>query len=142
MLQVAIPCENIDCSGLFDAWVWRIPSTHTPLMIGHFGDAVFCAPDGSHWLLSILDGEYQRIARSSAEFNLLNNDPQSMDDWFCWGWATIAFENGIVPKDGECLGWKIAPILGGQIGVKEIMVFSRRVYLSIQGQLLRQVHQS
>ncbi len=111
-------------------------------MIGHFGDTVFGAPDGSHWLLSILDGDYQLIARSPADFNLLNKNPQNMDDWFCWNWAAMAFENGIVPKEGQCLGWKIAPALGGRIGIEEIMIYPRRAYLSIQGQLLRQVNQA
>ncbi|MER9212572.1 DUF1851 domain-containing protein [Mesorhizobium sp. M0663] len=139
MAKATINCEDIDCSGLFHDWSWLVPTSHTPLMVGHFGDTVFAAPDGSLSLLSTLDGEYERIARTGAEFNRLKGDPENVDSWFQWGWANIALQSGIVPKDDECLGWKIAPILGGQFGVDEIMTFPRRAYLSIQGQLHRQI---
>ncbi|MER8975193.1 MULTISPECIES: hypothetical protein [unclassified Mesorhizobium] len=97
MANAAIKCEDIDCSRLFDDWSWLVPASHTPLIIGHFGDTVFAAPDGLHWLLSTLDGEYERIAKDSAEFNRLKGDPENVDIWFQWGWANIALQSGIVP---------------------------------------------
>jgi hypothetical protein len=43
--------------------------SHVPLLITVFGDWVFGAEDGSHWALSILDGDYFQVAESAIEFN-------------------------------------------------------------------------
>jgi hypothetical protein len=139
MMKAAILCQEIDCSDLYDAWDWLIPSDHRPVMIGHFGETVFEAPDGSSWLLSVLEGEYEFLARDAEEFNILNKNPENVEHWFLWDWASIAFQNGIVPGEGECLGWKLPAILGGPFAVDQIGVFPRRAYLTMQGQLLRQV---
>jgi hypothetical protein len=134
-------CEGMDCTHLLSEWRWIVPSDSTPLMIGIFGDWIFGAPDGSLWHLDLLEGQFQKVARDFIEFNARKREEKYLDDWFGANWATIALENSLTPSGGECLGWKVHPILGGKFSVENIQVFSLKVYQSITGQLFRQMSQ-
>lgn len=138
--DIAISCDRLDCTDLLSAWTWLVPPDHIPLMVGAFGDWIFGAPDGSHWALCLLEGDYRQIARDSAEFNRLKRQRENLDSWFKADWVEIAARHGLVPNIDECLGWKIPPFLGGKFSVDNIAVFPLRVYQSIQGQLHRQRH--
>ncbi|WP_313101257.1 T6SS immunity protein Tdi1 domain-containing protein [Brevundimonas sp.] len=139
MRDLAIPCQDIDCRPLLVYWTWLLPSDHTPLLIGAFGDWIFGAPDGSHWSLDALEGQYTRIAGSAAEFNQAKLEEANRDRWFTADWVIIAFERGLIPAEGECLGWKVHPMVGGQFAFENIQIFSLSVYQALMGQLHRQL---
>jgi hypothetical protein len=140
--EAAISIADIESTGLFDAWNWLVPESDTPLMIGHFCDTVFGAPDGSLWLLDLMEGHYGRIARDSDEFRRLKIDADKVNRWFTWDWVVIAGQNGLVPGPEQCLGWKVPPVIGGDFSLSNIQLFPRRVYLDLQGQLFRQIGSS
>jgi hypothetical protein len=137
--DLAISCDHIEWEPLLEEWRWLVPADATPLMIGIFGDWIFGAPDASHWHLDLLEGHFKQIAKDSADFNAKKMEQKYRDDWFGANWADIALSNGLIPKIDECLGWKIAPFLGGPFSSDNIQVYSLRVYQSIMGQLFRQV---
>src|SRR5258708_35202477 len=110
-------------------------------MIGIFGDCIFGAPDGSHWHLDLLEGQFRQVARDSTVFNAKKREEKYRDEWFGANWANIALENGFTPNRDECFGWKVAPVLGGPFSVENIQVFSLIVYQSLNGQLFRQLSQ-
>ena len=139
--DLAILCEHIDCKRLLTEWRWLVPADATPLMIGIFGDWIFGAPDGSQWHLDLLEGQFRQVARDSAEFNARKREEKYRDEWFGANWANIALENGLTPNRDECLGWKVAPVLGGPFSAANIQVFSLYVYQSVTGQLFRQLSQ-
>ena len=136
---LAISCDDMDCSRLLNEWRWLVPEDAVPLMIGIFGDWIFSTPDGSHWHLDLLEGQFQRIAKDSNDFNAKKNVKQNRENWFGSNWADIALELGMIPDDDECLGWKIAPVLGGSFSVDNIQVFTLVVYQSCNGQLFHQL---
>lgn len=125
--------EEID--ELLPPWSWLVPSDATPLFLSVFGDWVFGNADGSLSVLSVLEGNYEKVASSSAEYNRLNKSAEWCDDIFIASWYPIALENGIVPKDGECIGWKVHPTLGGEFSVENLQVFSMPVYQFLMSQL-------
>lgn len=139
MRDLAISCENLNWAPLLADWAWLVPSDHTPLLMGAFGDWIFGAPDGSHWSLDLLEGQYTRIAANSAEFNRAKLDEENRNLWLTADWASIAFQRGLVPKKDECLGWKVHPIIGGPFTYDNIQIFSLPVYQSLMGQLHRQL---
>lgn len=131
--------SEYDTATLLADWKWLIPEDDTPLFISAFGDWVFGKPDGSLWALSLLEGTYEQVAKSSDEYNSLNKSEKWLNQIFIADWLPIAIENGLVPCKDECLGWKLHPLLGGQFAVANLQVFSMRVYQSIMGQLHRQL---
>jgi hypothetical protein len=109
-----IAASEYDTAGLLAEWHWLVPKFATPLFISAFGDWVFGHPDGSLWILSLLEGNYHQVARNAAEYNTLN-------------------------KSIECLGWKAHPVIGGKFAAANLQVFSMAVYQSLMGQLHRQL---
>lgn len=120
---------------LLPQWSWLIPRRVHPIFLSAFGDWVLGEEDGSLWLLSVLEGVYEKLANDSAEFNALNKSDEWNDQKFIEGWWQIAKENGIVPEKGECIGWKVHPLIGGEFSVSNLQIFSMRVYQSLMSQL-------
>ncbi|PLK46950.1 T6SS immunity protein Tdi1 domain-containing protein [Uliginosibacterium sp. TH139] len=131
--------KNHDVPALLAEWKWLIPESDTPLFISAFGDWVFGKPNGSLWVLSLLEGTYEQVAKNSAEYNSLNKSEEWLNRIFIAEWLPIAIQNGLSPGHDECLGWKLHPLLGGKFEVSNLQVFSMLVYQSVVGQLLRQL---
>ncbi len=131
--------EAREAEALLRDWRWLVPGELTPLLITVFGDWVFGAPDGSIWMLSVLEGGLEQVAPSSSEFNRKKADFAWLDTVFIAGWQEIAERHGLEPDEGECLGWKLHPLLGGEFDVANLQLFSMSVYQSLMGQLHRQL---
>ncbi|WP_150278856.1 T6SS immunity protein Tdi1 domain-containing protein [Halopseudomonas salina] len=123
---------------LLAEWQWLVPSVDTPLFISVFGDWVFGNPDGSLWLLSVLEGDYIQLARNAQEYNTFNKSAEWLEQNFIAGWQPIAAGHGMSPSRNECLGWKVHPLLGGNFEVANLQIFSMVVYQALMGQLHRQ----
>jgi hypothetical protein len=132
------PNKN-EIEDMLPQWSWLAPSSATPLFLSLFGDWVFGNPDGSLSVLSVLEGTYESVAKNAQEYNELNKSPEWCDEIFVSSWYSIALENGITPKEGECIGWQVHPIIGGEFSVANLQVFSMSVYQSLMSQLHAQV---
>ena len=130
--------KEYDIPRLIQEWRWLVPPQHMPLLISIFGDWVFGAPDQSHWALSVLEGDYTKIARNSTEFNTFKSSFEWLDKHFIAGWQEIAHRHGLSPSMDQCLGWKIHPLLGGKFEVANLQVFDMTLYQSLMGQLHRE----
>jgi hypothetical protein len=131
--------RNVDATdaALVSNWSWLVPHEHTPLLLSIFGDWVFGAPDGSLWTLSTLEGSYEHIAHSSAEFNTLKQSPEWLDKVFIASWQEIAARHGIVPSANECITWRVPPVLGGSLEVGNLQLLAQSTYQPF----IAQVHQ-
>ncbi len=116
-------------------WFWLVPEDSTPLLITLFGDWLFGNPDGSLSVLSVLEGTFEKVAHNVDHFNELNKSPEWCDEIFISSWLPIALENGVKPKEGECIGWEVHPIIGGEFSVDNLKIFSMVVYQSLMSQL-------
>lgn len=119
---------------LIQEWAWLVHEAHTPLLLSVFGDWIFGAPDGSIWALTTLDGDYFKIAADSNQFNALLRSSQWLDETFMAEWQEIALRHGLSPAEGECVGWKIHPAIGGKFEKENLQLFSMRVYQSLMAQ--------
>ncbi|MEM1078125.1 MAG: T6SS immunity protein Tdi1 domain-containing protein [Pseudomonadota bacterium] len=138
--DLALSCAAFDCDRLLVDWRWLVPEEMRPLMIGIFGDWVFAAPDASHWHLDLLEGAFLKIADNSQAFNAMKAQPAYRDAWFGADWAHLALQNGLVPGPDACLGWKVAPVLGGEFALENIRVFPLLTYQVAMGGLFRHLH--
>jgi hypothetical protein len=68
-----IEASQYDTAPLLAEWAWLVPDATRPLFLSAFGDWVFGDPDGSIWLLSVLEGTYVRIARTADDYNHLSS---------------------------------------------------------------------
>ncbi len=123
---------------LLQEWRWLVPHGDSPLFVSFFGDWVFGAQDGSLWALSLLDGDYRRVAANADEYNKQKASFEWLDEVFMAGWQEIAERQGLVPTEDQCVGWKVHPVFGGPFAAENLQLFSMRVYQSLMGQLHRQ----
>jgi hypothetical protein len=130
-----ISANEYDCDTLLSPWRWRVPGTATPLFLSGLGDWVFGDPNGSLWALSMLDGDYFRLAHSSEEYNRLNKSTEWLNATFAADWLVIGAEAGLIPAKDECLGWRRPPRIGGAFATENLKLFSMRSYQIIMGQL-------
>ncbi len=136
-----VSAQSYDLPRLLAEWSWLIPEYHTPLFISVLGDWVFGVPDGSLWCLSVLEGDYTRIAADGNEYNRLNKSQDWLNVTFIADWQPIAAAHGLLPTNDQCLGWKVHPLLGAEMKVGNLQVFEMAVYQSLMGQMHRQLRQ-
>jgi hypothetical protein len=134
-----IEASHYDTLHLLADWRWLIPNAAMPLFLSAFGDWVFCHPDGSIWVLSLLEGTYEQIAHNAAEYNRLKTSQRWLEETFLAAWQPIAAAHGLEPAKDECLGWKIHPLIGGKFEVANLQLFTMRDYQCSMGQLHRQI---
>jgi hypothetical protein len=137
-----IEASQYDTAPLLAEWAWLVPNTAKPLFLSAFGDWVFGDPDGSIWLLSVLEGTYVRIAATAGDYDHLRRSQEWLEETFLSGWQTIAAAHGLEPAPHECLGWKIHPLIGGKFEPANLQLFSMAVYQSLMGQFHRQLRES
>ncbi|HEY7643766.1 MAG TPA: hypothetical protein VH858_01895 [Hyphomicrobiales bacterium] len=137
-----IEASQYDTALLLAEWAWLVPDTATPLFLSAFGDWVFGDPDGSIWVLSVLEGTYERVAATAGDYDRLQQSQDWLEETFLSGWQPIAAAHGLEPAAHECLGWKIHPLIGGKFEPANLQLFSMVVYQSLMGQFHRQLHQS
>src|SRR4051794_34172610 len=101
-----IDVQSYDVGSLLAEWFWLVPQSDTPLFVTVFGDWVFGSPDGSLWALSLLEGDYRKIAENAAEYNTFKKSFEWLDQNFMGGWQEIAHRHGFVPTHDQCIGWK------------------------------------
>ena len=70
---------------------------------------------------------------------VLNTDEGQ--DRYLLGALALAAERrlGLVPGPDQVLAWKVPPALGAQTAIENLQLMDFEVYLSIQGQLHRQI---
>jgi len=136
-----IAAEKYDTSCLLAEWEWLVPKNQTPLFVSVLADWVFGAPDGSLWRLSALEGDFTQIADNANEYNRLNKSEEWLNQTFSAGWQAIAAQRGMLSSEEQCLGWKIHPLVGGELKAENLQVFGMAVYQSLMGQLHCQLKQ-
>lgn len=139
-IDLTIPIDGLDSDELLREWRWVVPEDHRPFRMTVFGDWLLEAPDGSIHLLDLLEGELKRIAGSMGELGELEQQEDQREELYLEGFVMRCRAEGVKLGEGECLGWRLHPKLGGNLSVDNIQPFSIRVYQCLVGQLMRQLH--
>lgn len=134
-LLVQVPPE--EWHRLLADWSWLVPGTFSPMAATLFGDAFLVGNQGEVQFLDAVQGQLTPVAESEEAFQ----QQLQTGKWRELLRADLAeqlWAKGLCPREDECYGYRIPPILGGNVIPGNIQVFSRLVYMSTQGQLHRQ----
>jgi len=121
-----------------ESWDWIEIGDKSPVFTSPFGDVFFRANDGC-WYLDTLEGTLTRPWATADELKAALNTPEGQDRYLLAALAAGAEHQGITPTATQVYGFKIAPILGGEIGLGNIEVVDFVVSIDLLGQLHRQV---
>ncbi len=138
--KLIIQTNGLDCSDLLGNWSWLLGDRMQPLFLTVFGDWFLNDEAGHIYFLDLMEGQLSQVAKDREELNRHLADQDKRDTWFMEHIAYRCIESGMRPGQGECLAFKIPPVLGGKIGHENIQVLSLAVYERIMGQIHRQAH--
>jgi hypothetical protein len=85
------------------------------LFMSKFGDWFLRLPDGSTAKLSVLEGMYDFLAASPEEFGELAKHPAWQQAHLHTGVLQVLYERGVIPKEGQCIGFTPHPAMVGKM---------------------------
>ncbi len=119
-------------------WRWLVGDSVQLMLISSLGDMFLADKAGHvHWL-DAGTGQLTEVAGSFDEFQQLRREPENAEEWFVPLLVGDIIESGARLAPGECFGYKLAPIVGGQMEPCNFQPTNLSVHFSILGQLNRQ----
>jgi hypothetical protein len=122
----------------FRDWDWLLHGPFRPVAFTLFGDALIERPGGEVLLLDALEGELRPVVASRRELDAFLRMEEGRELLLA-DMAEVLWEQGVRPEPHQCYGYKLPPVLGGGLGLENIQLFDREIYMSLQGQLHRQL---
>lgn len=135
---LTIDAKGLDCDRLLSDWRWLVPESLCPFSLTKFGDWFFEDSVGRVIFLDTIAAELSEIAPSRQAFLTERAKQENLDQWFMADLAILCWERGLRPGPGQCLSFKIPPVLSGPLEVDNIEVCDLMVHESITAQIHRQ----
>jgi hypothetical protein len=137
--RLSIDVDALDWDRLLSDWRWLVPNRLRPFSLTMFGDWFFEDEKGRVVFLDTVAATLSEIAVSRAAFLCERERPENRDQWYMPELAMLCWERGLRPAQGQCLSFKIPPVLSGPLEVDNIEVCDLMVHQSITAQIHRGV---
>ena len=120
-------------------WAWLPVDGKRPFLTSLFGD-VFLEDGAGIWVLDVMEGSLERVFDDRTQMAAVLGTEEGRDRNLLAGLALGAERRlGLVPGPAQVLAWRLPPALGAAIAVENLQLMDFEVYLSLQGQLHRQL---
>jgi hypothetical protein len=119
-------------------WSWTGADVLTPLGASPFGDVFLIGPDGI-MMLDTLEGRLVPAFSTVEEMRSALATPEGQDRYLTAGLALAADRRGLTLEHPQVYAYVAPPVLGGPIAADNLHVMDFVVWLSIAGQLHRQI---
>ncbi len=136
--RLTIDVIGLDCDRLLSDWRWLVPESLRTFLLTMFGDWFFEDSTGRVIFLDTVAAELPEIAPSRQAFLAERGEQDNLDQWFMADLALLCWERGLRPAQGQCLSFKIPPVLSGPLEVDNIAVCDLMVHESVIAQIHRQ----
>jgi len=131
--------EGIDWPKALDSWKWLLPKDFDLWLVTRFGDCFLEMTDGEIHLLNVGDGTLTEVAESGEEFATKMENEDNFADWLMAPLVDLLAEKKVKLKKGQCYGFKVLPVLGGEFEPKNIAPISIIEYLGASGEMHSQL---
>jgi hypothetical protein len=110
-----------------------------PFLASLFGD-VFLEDGDGIWMLDVLEGSLTCVFPDRNQMTTVLDTEEGQDHHLLAGLAFAAERRlRLVPGPDQVLAWTVPPVLGAPTTIENLQLMDFEVYLSIQGQLHRQL---
>ena len=137
--RLSIDPSTLDCDRLLSDWRWLVPIGLRPFSLTLFGDWFFEDDRGRVHFLDTVGGKLSQIAPTRDAFHAMRGRSENFDQWYMGDLALLCLERGLQPREGQCLSFKIPPVLSGPLDPTNIEVCDLMVHESITAQIHRGV---
>jgi len=135
--QLEIEIDGLDCGALLADWRWLVPDDLRPVSLTIFGDWFFEDGGGRIVFLDTVAGTLSEVAESHAAFLVERMKPENLAEWYLADLARLCRKSGLRPAAGQCLSWKVPPVLSGPVELENVEVCDLLVHESLLGQIHR-----
>lgn len=124
---------------MLDEWRWLIGGQQFSIVAVTAMGSVFVADEeGIVQFLDTTEGQFTRVAESREKFESLFDSADNRR-WLLWSFfVRELLHDGVVLRKGQCYGWKVLPVLGGEPDFDNVDPTDVPAYVAMQGQLHQQ----
>jgi Domain of unknown function (DUF1851) len=131
--------DGIDWSTTLSDWSWLLPSEFACWLVNRFCDLFIVPADGTVLKLDVGCGSLEKVAESRDDFCTRIDEADNGDDWLMIPLVDELVAAGVRLKPGECYGFKIPPVVGGEYDLQNIAPISIPDYLAAFGSIHEQI---
>ena len=135
--ELTVPFDSDEACGLLSDWRWLVGEEVEIVLIGSLGDLFLRDESGQILWLDQGSGRLSVIAESEEEFRQLLQQPEQVNEWFLPQIVGDLLLLGRRLAPGECFGYKLPPMVGGQVEPDNFEPTSLHLHCSICGQIAR-----
>ena len=128
-----------DWNALLSPWHEKLPQEFTLWMVNRFGDLFIVRDDETVWTLRMDEGNLERRANNREHFRELIDQGNNANDWLLIPLVDNLVATGVTLAPGECYGFAIPPIIGGEYSLTNIRRKELREYYSFLADFYRQI---
>jgi hypothetical protein len=137
--ELTVSPDGVDLDELLSEWRWLADESFQPVVISALGDLFLRRTDGPIFWLDAGWGRLTEVAASAEEFKQLMVQPENSNEWFVPELIGDILSSGKRLGPGECFGYKVPPVMGGEVEPDNFEPTDLQVHFSILGQIHRQV---
>ena len=126
-------------SELLAPWHDKLPREFTLWMVNRFGDLFIVLDDKTVWSLRMDEGNVERQADSREHFRELIDQDNNANEWLLIPLVDQLVAAGIKLGPGECYGFTVPPVVGGEYSLKNIRCKELRDYYVFLADFYRQI---
>jgi hypothetical protein len=126
---------TIDWQKALSTWSWLLPPTFTVWLVNRFADLFLILPDGTVHMLDIGAGTLTRLADSREDFRAKIDEDDNANQWLMIPLMDQMVAVGMTLQPGQCYGFKIPPVMGGQYSVENAGPLAAWDYLGAYGSI-------
>jgi hypothetical protein len=109
-----------DWNSLLASWTRPLPQSFAVWMVNHIGDVIAVAGDGAVYWLDVGTEQVAKIAASRDDFMVKINEGSNARQWLATPLIDSCVAAGMTLQPGQCYGFKVAPLLGGDYVVENM----------------------
>ncbi|HET7903232.1 MAG TPA: T6SS immunity protein Tdi1 domain-containing protein [Candidatus Eisenbacteria bacterium] len=132
-----LPAESLVAA--LASWRWLLGEDLRPRWLSLSGDVFLVGALGEVFWLDTGGGTLTRIAASEQELEERLAEAVWRDEWLLESVIEERARQGRVPGAGECLGFRILPVLGGAYDGENRVVVAGAEHVGLTGELHRQI---
>jgi hypothetical protein len=131
--------SGFDWPQLLAGWARLLPAELTVWLMNRFGDLFLVYANGSVHLLDVGCGTVERVAESREDFRAKIDEGDTANQWLMIPLVDRLVGAGMIPGPGECYGYKLSPVLGGDYVVNNIAVLPVHEHYGFNAELHEQI---
>lgn len=109
-----------DWPALLVTWMKLLPEGAAIWAVNRIGDVIGVAADGAVYWLDVGTEQVARIAGSRDDFMIKINEGSHAKQWLATPLIDECVAAGMTLEPGQCYGFKVAPLLGGDYVVENM----------------------